>query len=112
LRRRDLDLRRSWRQNRSRVALVVLACFTVLVLLTAVFGEQGMLRVRHLNQERSDLQERIARLDAETADLRGKVRVMQSDPFPYEKAARERLGYARPGEVVYDFRSDPLGAPR
>lgn len=94
------------------MALVVLAGFTVLVLLTAVFGEQGMLRVRQLNQERSELEERIALLDAETAELRGKVHMMKTDPFPYEKAARERLGYARPGEVVYDFRSDPLEPPR
>jgi cell division protein FtsB len=94
------------------VALVALAVFTVLVLLTAVFGEQGMLKVRHLKQEHSDLEERISLLDGETAELRGKVRAIRFDPFPYEKAARERLGYAKPGEVVYDFRSDPLEAPR
>jgi len=108
LRRRDLDLRRSWRENKKLVALVMLAGFTVLVLLTAVFGEQGVLRVRHQKQERRLLEERVSSLEVETDGLRREVRSMRADPLSYEKAARERLGYGKPGEFVYDFRADPL----
>jgi cell division protein FtsB len=108
LRRRDLDLRRSWRENRKLVALAMLAAFTVLVLLAAVFGEQGVLRVRHQKQERLLLEERVSSLQVETEGLRQEVRSMQADSLPYERAARERLGYGKPGEFVYDFRADPL----
>jgi len=94
------------------VALVVLGGFTVLVLLTAVFGEQGVLRVRHLKKERGMLKERVSSLEAEAEGLRQEVRSMRTDPFPYEKAARERLGYGKSGEFVYDFRTDPLEGPR
>jgi len=108
LRRRDLDLRRSWRENRKLVGLLMLAAFTLLVLLAAVFGEQGVLRVRHLKQERRLLEERVSSLGVEAEGLRREVRSMRADPLPYEKAARERLGYGKPGEFVYDFRADPL----
>lgn len=108
LRRRDLDLRRSWKENRKLVALMMLAGFTVLVLLTAVFGEQGALRVRHQRQERLVLEERVSSLQGEAEELRREVRSMRADALPYEKAARERLGYGKPGEFVYDFRPNPL----
>jgi cell division protein FtsB len=101
-------LRRSWRENRKVVALVMLAAFTVLVLLASVFGEQGVLRVRHLKQDRSLLEEGVSSLGVEAEALRREVRNMRTGPLPYEKAARERLGYGKPGEVVYDFRTDPL----
>jgi cell division protein FtsB len=101
-------LRRSWRENRKLVALVMLAAFTVLVVMASVFGEQGVLRVRHLKQERSLLEEGVSSLEVEAEALRREVRNMRTDPLSYEKAARERLGYGKPGEIVYDFRVDPL----
>ena len=65
-----------------------------------------------MKKERRLLEEKVSSLEAETEGLRLEVRNMRSHPFPYEKAARERLGYGRPGEVVYDFRTDPLESPR
>ena len=90
------------------MALAMLGAFTVLVLLAAVFGEQGVLRVRHQKQERRLLGERVSSLEIEAEVLRQEVRSMRADPLPYEKAARERLGYGKAGEFVYDFRADPL----
>ncbi|MFC1657584.1 septum formation initiator family protein, partial [Candidatus Moduliflexota bacterium] len=81
-------------------------------LLAAVFGEQGVLKVRYLAGEREELEDRVAAIEEETRDLRGRVLSMQNDPFLYEKAARERLGLVKQGEVVYDFRSDPLDEDR
>jgi cell division protein FtsB len=112
LRRRDLDLGRAWKENRKVVALVILAGFTVLVMLAAVFGEQGVLRVRHLRKERLVLEGRVSLLEGETERLRQEVSRMRTNPFTYEKAARERLGFGKEGEVVYDFREDPLQPQR
>ena len=87
---------------------VFLAGFTLAVMMAAVFGDQGMLKIRHLERERAAMQKWVAVLEEETMDLRHQVAGMQTDPFFYEKAARERLGLAKKGEVIYDFRADPL----
>lgn len=104
----DFNRGGNWRDRKGLAAFLILGGFTAVVMLAAVFGEQGMLKVRHLNGERAALAEQIDALAAETALLRHQVRGMQNDPFLYEKAARERLGLVKPGEVVYDFRADPL----
>jgi len=107
-RRKESGLRGRWGQRRSLVTFLVLGGLTAYLLLVAVFGEQGLLKVRQLDREKTELEERVAALDAETAVLRSEVRGIQSDPFLYEKAAREQLGLVKPGEIVYDFRTDPL----
>lgn len=107
-RRKESFLRRKLGRKRHLATLLVLGGLTAYLLLVAVFGEQGLLKVRQLRRERIELEERVAALQAETAELRSDVRGMQSDPFLYEKAAREQLGLVKPGEVVYDFRPDPL----
>jgi cell division protein FtsB len=112
LMRGNLDLRGSWRRKKGFLAFAILGGVTALLLLSALFGEQGFLKVRHLENERAELEEEVALLENETRGLRGEVRGMQSDPFLYEKAARERLGLVKPGEVVYDFREDPLASGR
>jgi len=98
--------------NRKLIALTLLIGLTLVALLAAVFGEQGVLKVRYLAGEREELEDRVAAIEEETRDLRGRVLSMQNEPFLYEKAARERLGLVKQGEVVYDFRSDPLDEDR
>lgn len=100
--------RGSWRQRKGLVALAAIAGFSFLLFLTALFGEQGLLRVRQLEGERSNLERRIALLEEETGALRDEVHRFKKEPFAYESLARERLGLVMPGEVVYDFRTDPL----
>jgi len=90
------------------VVLVFLGGFTLVVMMAAVFGDQGMLKIRHMERERTAMREWVTVLEEETMELRHQVAGMQTDPFFYEKAARERLGLAKKGEVIYDFRADPL----
>jgi cell division protein FtsB len=68
--------------------------------------------IRRSWQLRSDLgaaQERIARLDAEIEQLRREVRDLEQDPFAIERAVREDLDWARPGETI--VRLTPAVAP-
>jgi cell division protein FtsB len=39
------------------------------------------------------------------------IKALKSDPQTIEKEARERLRYARPGEVVYTVSPPPLAPP-
>jgi cell division protein FtsB len=79
----------------------------VLMLMT-VFGEQGIFKVRQLRQDRGVLEAKISEAERETAELRRRIQTLRSGPAPYERAAREQLGLVKPGEIVYDFRTNPL----
>jgi cell division protein FtsB len=59
--------------------------------------------VRRLADENEKLREKNQR-------LRQEARALAGDPAALERAAREELGYVRPGERVYLL--PPAGAPR
>ena len=59
--------------------------------------------VRRITEENEKLREGNVRLRRETRALAG-------DPAALERAAREDLGWVRPGERVYELR--PAGGPR
>ncbi len=68
--------------------------------------------IRRSWQLRSDLgaaHQRIARLDAEIEQLRREVAGLEQDAFAIERAVREDLDWARPGETV--LRLAPAVAP-
>jgi cell division protein FtsB len=76
-------------------------------------GESG---IRPWLQLRGDLraaQVRIASLEDRNAALRRQVEDMKSDPVALERAIREDLELAKPGEVVVLFDPDeaPVPAP-
>jgi cell division protein FtsB len=51
--------------------------------------------------------ERVAALTRSTEALQAQIEALESQPFALEKAIREDLELARPGEVVVRFRPDP-----
>lgn len=54
-----------------------------------------------LSSEKSDLEERIAALKAETRVLDSKIAELKADPDLLEKIAREQYGMRKKGEKVY-----------
>ncbi len=82
--------------------------FALLVL--SVFGDQGLFRIRLLARDREVLEQKVRGIENDNAALRRKLRDMKDGGGSYELAAREKLGLVKPGEIVYDFRSDPLNA--
>lgn len=80
--------------------------FVLLVL--SVFGDQGIFRIRSLARDRVILEKKVQEIESDNATLRRQLRDMKEGRASYELAAREKLGLVKPGEVVYDFREDPL----
>ena len=81
----------------------------VLVLMHTIFGPYGVLSMRRSQQEIQQLQGEIDRLDKENQQLSGEIRALQSDPSAIEKVAREDMGLARPGEMIFRLPDDPPG---
>lgn len=67
----------------------------------AMFGENGINVYQQRRAEGRSIQKRIADLQQDNTRLQQHVKQLQSDPDAIEHEARERLHYARPGEVIW-----------
>lgn len=68
-----------------------------------IFGEMGLLRYVAMRQYAQQLEGELALLQAEKEKLKQEVLRLQRDPAKIEQVARERLGYVREGETVYQL---------
>ncbi len=66
----------------------------------SAFAEGGFRRYFKLSNEVHELKERNDRLAAENARLRREADALKNDSAAIERAAREDLGFVKPGEVV------------
>lgn len=67
----------------------------------AIFGENGISVYEQRRTEDRAVQKKIDELQKENARLAEHVKELKSDPDAIEREARERLHYARPGEVIW-----------
>jgi cell division protein FtsB len=96
-------VRRAWRQAGTAVAAVLAA----MLMWHVINGKHG-LSVWHQNytQDR-ELQKQINDVQQENVQLRKQIDRLKSDPDAIEHEAREKLHYARPGEVIYALPDTP-----
>jgi len=99
-----------WRQHRGLLVLCLMGVFACVLLILSVFGDQGVFKIRTLDRDRVVLEQKVQGIESDNATLRRQLRDMKEGRASYELAAREKLGLVKPGEVVYDFRTDPLNS--
>jgi cell division protein FtsB len=109
--RRALD----WSLRVWRPAGTVVAIALALLLTWHVFNTKNGVTVWYQKRaEDRQLQREINDLEQENARLRQQIERLKSDPNAIEQAARERLHYAKPGEVIYalpaETKTQPAGA--
>jgi len=68
--------------------------------------ESGLGTWLHLRSELERADERLARLQEEIASVERQISALETDPFAVERAIREDLELARPGELVVRFQRD------
>jgi cell division protein FtsB len=78
---------------------LVLVC-TVL-LLQDVFGAHGILAMRRTQRQAIQLRDELRALDAENASFAQQALSLRTDRGTIECVAREDIGLARPGELVF-----------
>jgi cell division protein FtsB len=79
----------------------------VLMMGTLLFGEMGISRYLHLRQHAEQLDQELSDLQRLNSALRTDLDRVQYDTTRIEELARERLGYVRKGETVYQLA--PIG---
>jgi cell division protein FtsB len=94
-----LDWQRRWVTG----AHCVGAGMCLLLLAALFFGEMGLPRYFSMRDHARQLDRDIRELQRATAGLRGEIDRLEHDPSRIEQLARERLGYVRKGETVYQL---------
>jgi cell division protein FtsB len=85
-----------------------LALFALLV--HDVFGPHGFIAMRRTQKEIEQIREQIGKMNDENKTLADQVNSLKSDPKSIERIAREEMGLARPGEMIFKI-PDPPKAP-
>lgn len=100
-----------WAQRGWRPAGTVVAVLLALLLTWHVIdGKHGLSVWEHERVQDRALQREIDRLQQENAQMQQQIQRLQSDPDAIERAAREKLHYAKPGEVIYTLPAAPANA--
>jgi cell division protein FtsB len=82
-----------------------------LLLLNLLFGDMGVLAGIRQRHAASQLRSEVASLQMEHDALAADIQALNSNPFRIESIAREELGLARPGEIIFLFPSAGASAP-
>ncbi|HMF89002.1 MAG TPA: septum formation initiator family protein [Candidatus Angelobacter sp.] len=86
---------------RPKLATGAVAVLVCLVGYYVVFAPNGLVAFHQKKMESQRLAEEIQALQQDNARREQEIKALKSSPHAIEKEARERLRYARPGEVVY-----------
>lgn len=75
--------------------------FFILLVLMAVFHENGILNAFHFEQEQHKVKQGNEDLRKLNEKLRLEIAALKSDSYEIEKLAREKLNLIKPGDQVY-----------
>ena len=87
--------------SRHQKVLLLSLGFFFLLMLMAVFHENGILNVYYLEQEQLKMKQENTKLIKINEKLRVEINALKSDPYQVEKIAREKLNLLKPGDQVY-----------
>jgi cell division protein FtsB len=93
----------------ARVAMLAGGVFAVTLGVAFFFGDMGVFKYLKMRDHSRQLEQELKDLERTTAELKTEIRRTQNDPIRIEELARERLGFVRPGETVYQIVKDAKG---
>jgi cell division protein FtsB len=76
-----------------------------------VFGPHGFIAMRRTQMEIEQIREQIGKMNEENKSLAEQVNSLKTDPKSIERIAREEMGLARPGEMIFKL-PDAAKPPR
>lgn len=96
------------RGRRNLRQILGLALFALLV--HDVFGPHGFIAMRRTQKEIDEIRTQIGKVNAENKSLADEVNALKTDPKSIERIAREEMGLARPGEMIFKLPETPKPA--
>ena len=98
---KSLAVLRAAHAARRKLGTAAVGLLAVWMFVHVMFGPNGTVVYQQKRAEYNKLQEDIQVLQKQNQRYSQQIKALKSDPKAIEKAAREELRYARPGEVVY-----------
>jgi len=95
--------RSSWTTRWKSLLIAAGVVLVLYFLVTRVLGEMGVVKYYRMKAQYSSLTKEIAKLKQDNVRLRKDVDSLKNDPAYLERVARDKLGLARPGEIVYYY---------
>ncbi|HEX9135742.1 MAG TPA: septum formation initiator family protein [Nitrospirota bacterium] len=95
--------RRSWTVRKKRMLIAASILLSLYLLTSLILGEMGFVKYYRMKAQYNTLTEEISTLKQDNARLVRDVRALKSDPACVERIARDKLGLARQGEIVYYY---------
>jgi cell division protein FtsB len=89
--------------GRKRILLAAGILLAFYLLTSYTLGEMGLVKYYRMKAQYNALTEEIATLKLDNARLMRDVHALRSDPSCIERIARDELGLARQGEIVYYY---------
>jgi cell division protein FtsL len=80
-------------------SIFVLVLFALLI--HDFLGAHGFIAMRRTQKDIDQIEKQIGDLNKENQALSEQVKSLKTDPKAIERIAREEMGLARPGEVIY-----------
>ena len=72
-----------------------------MLVIDALVGDKGLLAMIQARQQYRSLEQSLADVRAENAELREQARRLREDPSAIEELARQELGLIKPGEKLF-----------
>jgi cell division protein FtsB len=89
--------------NRNRIIAALLLSVGIYFLISSIFGEMGFIKYYRMRQQCISIDREIADLRKDNARLIHQVQSLKNDSAYIERIARDKLGLARSGEIVYYY---------
>lgn len=93
----------------ARMAMLAGGVFAVTLGIAFFFGDMGVFKYLQMRDHSRQLEQELKDLERANTELKTEIRRTQNDPVRIEELARERLGFVRPGETVYQIVKDSKG---
>jgi len=93
----------------ARAGMLAGGVFAVALGVAFFFGDMGVFKYLQMRDHAWQMEQELKDLERANAELKTEIRRTQNDPARIEELARERLGFVRPGETVYQIVKDSKG---
>lgn len=91
------------REHKKMISVILTAAISSYFLFSLVFSDLGLIKYVSMKREYNRIRSDISRLERENKGLKEEVGALKTDPDYIEALAREKLGLAREGEIIYKF---------
>jgi cell division protein FtsB len=82
---------------------LLLALILLWIVYEGLLSQHSVVNLYKFRQERDRLAQELAAAEAKRDSLKTQVGLLESDKFTIEKLAREKMGLAKEGEIIYRY---------